>query len=195
MKSFFIYLTPILMVAGTTVAGGFQLPDGAADGAYVHIPNGDGTMTHQWLGEVLPGISSNASSTASSIAPPASTPTGLGNSARFRKRSIPIGTPQVNCKNQYVINLADLQTAEQGIEGWFGSGLTETQPNAYSYKSGSAVAYVCNYGTSVTVTGPFLQAQYTSIGTTCGLTSPGWVFISNWAASYGVDQSGATLCT
>ena len=62
---------------------------------------------------------------------------------------------ETNCKNQFVLNQSDVQKAEEGLFEWFGACRTVTVSTA-SYKYGSAVAYVCNYGkSSVTRTGCF----------------------------------------
>ncbi|KAI6084038.1 hypothetical protein F4821DRAFT_243647 [Hypoxylon rubiginosum] len=174
MKVSSILLT-LLAGAGLSAAGSLNLPDdSSADGLYVHEFLNDGTVNTTYMGS------------------PA-TITSRSSSRLDERGTIPIGTPQVNCKNQYNINLSDLQAAEQGLIDAFGSGMTETQ-KAYTWKYNSAVAYVCNYGKSVTITGSFLQSQFTSVQTQCGLQSGGWVYIKNWAASYGVDQSSASVC-
>ncbi|KAI1376967.1 hypothetical protein F4677DRAFT_416937 [Hypoxylon crocopeplum] len=176
MKASSILVT-LLASAGLSAAGSLSLPDdSSANGLYVHEFLNDGTVNTTYI-ESLESITSRSA-----------------DSNQFDERgTIPIGTPQVNCKNQYNINLQDLQAAEQGLIDAFGSGMTETQ-KAYTWKYNSAVAYVCNYGKSVTITGSFLQSQFTSVQTQCGLQSGGWVYIKNWAASYGIDQSSASVC-
>lgn len=177
MKASSILLT-LLASVGLSAAGSLTLPDDSSEnGLYAHEFLNDGTVNTTFMGS-----------------PEFFAARSADNANRLDERKlIPIGTPEINCKNQYNINLQDLQAAEQGLIDNFGSGKTETQ-KAYTWKWNSAVAYVCNYGKSVTVTGSFLQSQFTSIQSQCGLQSGGWVYIKNWAASYGIDQSSASVC-
>lgn len=187
MKLLSLALVSILASVGPAAVLGFKLPDaGEPDGIYIHHIDANGTVTYEHLGI------SQARDLAASTTPASSAAIHGTRSARFRRDYVPMGTPQINCINQYIINLNDEQTVEQGLMDMFGHGTTMTDP-VISYKWGTAVAYVCNRDT-VTVTGTFLQAQFVQLQTICGLQSPGWVHIDSWGASYGIDQSSASVC-
>lgn len=99
----------------------------------------------------------------------------------------------VYCKNQYSVNYSDSIAAQQGLEAQFQSGGSFDGPSV-SFKSGSAVAYGCNYGNGQTVSGSWLAAQFAQISQTCGSSSGGWIAYPDWKASYGIDNSGVSFC-
>ncbi|KAI0121002.1 hypothetical protein BJ170DRAFT_737471 [Xylariales sp. AK1849] len=166
MKTSFTTIVSFLAATHTARAGSILLPEDAEDGLYEHTQTSDGEWSHELLGNL-------------------STITARG--------YVGEGTPVVNCLNQYTLSDSDMMQSETGLITWFGTGRKFTDKKM-SYKYGTVVSFVCNYGSSVTITGAFLQSMYSSISTQCGLVSPGYVTIQNWQASYGVDQSSKSFC-
>jgi hypothetical protein len=151
----------------------FSLAPNAPNGFSTHVVNADGSTTTEYIGDVG-DLPSALNSTINTVQ--------LSNSQG-----------DISCRNQYVLNLDDLIAAEQGLEAMYTNG-GSFNGKSTSYKSGSAVAYGCNYGKGQTITGTWLSAQYNNIAQQCGSTGPGWVSYPDWKASYGVDSSATGFC-
>jgi hypothetical protein len=83
--------------------------------------------------------------------------------------------------------------AQQDLEAMFQYG-GKFDGRTVSYKSGTAVAFGCNYGNRQSVTGTFLVAQYSNLAQQCGVQGRGCVSFHNSKASYDVDSSAVGFC-
>ncbi|RPD63307.1 hypothetical protein L227DRAFT_608574 [Lentinus tigrinus ALCF2SS1-6] len=78
---------------------------------------------------------------------------------------------------------SDISTAEQGLQGWFGGGLSWRGSIYYLYNS--VYAFGCDYGNGQTGKSSDYAAAYACVDRNCGNTQGGWDSIHNWKVTYG----------
>ncbi|RPD63180.1 hypothetical protein L227DRAFT_573018 [Lentinus tigrinus ALCF2SS1-6] len=78
---------------------------------------------------------------------------------------------------------SDIQTAEQGLQGWFGGGLSWRGSIYYLYNS--VYAFGCDYGNGQTGKSSDYAAAYACVDRNCGNTQGGWDSINSWKVTYG----------
>ncbi|RDX47595.1 hypothetical protein OH76DRAFT_1472845 [Lentinus brumalis] len=88
--------------------------------------------------------------------------------------------PQCNGQQH---SASDISTAENGLQAWFGSGLSWKGSIYYLYNS--VYAFGCDYGNGQSATGSDYQASYACVDRNCGTTQGGWDHIANWKVNYG----------
>lgn len=154
----------------------FSLALDAPEGFYLHTIDSNGKPQNEHADELKTVL-------------PDSDPSSAPNTQQYRREA----QGSIYCKNQYLLNSKDLAAAQQGLKATFASGGSFTE-SSVSYKSGSAVAYGCNYGDGQTITGPWLGAQFALIEKECGPLGGGWIAFPDWKASYGFDNSGVGFC-
>ena len=115
-------------------------------------------------------------------------------SASFSLEARQFPSPSVNC-NGYGISVSDFAVTTSGLNSWCDSG-NELSPNSLEYwVYQTSLAYICNYASG---DNPCSSYEYSSANqledTNCGASNAGWVYISDWAKSYGRGNAGISVC-
>ena len=88
----------------------------------------------------------------------------------------------MSCNGQQT-SASNIQGAESGLEGFFGSGLCWSKQ--IFYLSNSVYAFGCDYGNGQTGKSSDYEACYNCVDRNCGNTQGGWDNIHNWKVTYG----------
>ena len=88
----------------------------------------------------------------------------------------------VTCNGQQG-SASDIQAAESGLEGFFGSGLCWSKQVYYLYNS--AYAFGCDYGHGQCESASDYAQEVACVDNTCGNTQGGWNGVPSSKVTYG----------
>jgi hypothetical protein len=131
MKAILLLLPVFSALAGLSQA--FLVPNGTANGAYLHRLNADGTHTHAPL---------NITATQNFTEP-------IIRSAKFRQRDLPLPYTTTYCGNgwkMYNINWTELMSAFRQFHVACNGSLLGGAGNDVYVVNGTAIVFMCNYG-------------------------------------------------
>ena len=163
-------IVALVVLAATAIpafaAGNFHHDANAPDGIYAHYIGDDGSPTSV----LLAGLKPNATHAN-------------------ERRGYPQG---VNCQSSILMNAEDLQSADNQLASIFGGGLQFF--HIISAKSGSAVAYGCDYGHGQVMSSDEFLGYMLDVSTECGASSAGFYNIPNSKSAYGRTNVGISFC-
>ncbi|KAI9868527.1 MAG: hypothetical protein M1813_005971 [Trichoglossum hirsutum] len=177
MKSLALF-TSLILSAALASAGIHSVPEDGPDGLHIHHIDETGNSTYQFWGEA------SAPVLARSIEARASYPSP--ELASLKKRD------GVNC-NSFQLDSTDATAAANGLAAWFGCGRSFQGKNQAAYKSGSVVAFGCDYGNGQTYTSDQFLNDIAAVKAKCG-SSAGWDAHDSWKSSYGFTQTSQSYC-
>ncbi len=119
-------------------------------------------------------------------------PTTLTRASRMRRQVLP--NPQPHCSGRS-LNPSDFSSVKSAMDNWCDGGNQIGSSKSEFWYYQSAMAYMCNYsGNSQGCRSTEYDTASTLVDVSCGANTAGWVGISDWAKSFGKDQSGFTQC-
>ncbi|KAH0556090.1 hypothetical protein GP486_005972 [Trichoglossum hirsutum] len=177
MKSLALIISLILSSAIAS-AGAHSVPEDGPDGLYIHHTDENGNSTYQYWGEApdlvfARTIEGRALNTSSKL-------------ASLERRDGPV------CSS-FELDQNDANSATNGLAAWFGCGRSFKGKSEASYKSGSVVAFGCDYGDGQTYTSDKYLDDIAAVKAKCG-NSAGWFAHDSWKSSYGFTQTSQSYC-
>ena len=154
-----------LAAAASTALAGFSHDPSAPDGVYTHYVDSAGTPQNVYLGPVH---------------------------ARREPHLDVRDSSGVQCQSSIQMNADDVSAAQTQLGNIFGGGFQFFK--TISIKSGSAVAYGCDYGNGQTLSNSDFSGYMGSVSTRCGATSAGFFNLPQFKAAYGRTNAGISFC-
>jgi hypothetical protein len=172
-SSILVCIGALVMSLGVTAApapkeeGNFHLPVDSKDGLYVHSTDEKGAMTLEYLGTF--------------------------NDSGYDPGLVKRADEGPRCLGGTI----DSRSWDGAIDGFIAMCRFQNPARFTSsimYKSGSAVAYGCNYGKGQECGGDHVNNFFTSLKSTCGNDQRSYYNVPKWKATYGVTNSGTSYC-